>query len=484
MQIDAIAQRAHTAWKNYRHSDLKLRRKFLEAIATEIENLSDQLIETAVREAHLPEGRFRGERGRTCGQLRAFGQHVTDGRWLNASIDRAQPDRQPFPKADIRKMNHALGPVLVFGASNFPLAFSTAGGDTASALAAGCPVIYKMHPAHPETSRLVAGAIERAMHDCGLDPGVFQHVEIDDFALVKALVQNPLIKGVGFTGSVAGGNALRKYAEERPDPIPVFTEMGSVNPVCLLHETPGEAVTAKAKMLAASVMLGVGQFCTNPGLILGIRGAALDSFCETLSAEIKASAANTMLHPGIGGNYVDKLRHALAQKGVRLLASVAEAPAAGAPAVAYVSSAVFRDNPDLHEEVFGPFSLVVECTDKADLLATCEKLSGQLTASVLCDPNALAGHRDVLDLLSAKSGRVIINMAPTGVEVCHSMVHGGPYPATSDPRFTSVGQDAILRWLRPICYQGFPETELPPALRDANPLGIPRLIDGELILAE
>lgn len=476
--INKACERSYAAWTTYRSSSYASRETLLDTIASEMEALGDVLIETAMSETNLPQARLTGERGRTCNQLRVYGKHITDGYWANACIDTAIPDRTPIPKADIRKVNQSIGPIVVFGASNFPFAYSTAGGDTASALAAGSTVLLKAHPAHLKTSKLVAQAIASALQKLHLDPDIFIHIEETDFSAGKALVQHPLVKGVGFTGSYNGGMALVKYAQERESPIPVFSEMGSVNPVLIVQEKYDLDLENKINQLAGAITLGVGQFCTNPGLILGIKGATLDAVASQLAKKIGESAVGKMLHPGIEKAYVENYTTALAQQGVELLAKSNAEDVAGNPLIAKASSKTFAANPKLHQEVFGPYSLIVECDDLDDMISIYSKIEGQLTSSLFVEDNRFDIQSKLCSEMIHKSGRVVINGVPTGVEVCHSMVHGGPFPSTTDGRFTSVGQDAILRWVRPVCYQSFPDEVLPDALKNGNPLGISRLVNG------
>jgi 2,5-dioxopentanoate dehydrogenase len=477
--VDQALKEARVAFLSYRNFPGKKRAIFLRAIADEIEGL-DLLVSTAMRETHLPEARILNERGRTTGHCRMFADLVEEGSWVEARVDTAQPARMPAPKPDIRKMSVAIGPVVVFGAANFPLAYSTAGGDTASALAAGCPVIVKAHPAHAETSELVAGAIRVAMEKTGMPQGVFQHLHGAGFEVGQALVKHPFTKAVGFTGSFAGGKALFDLANQRPEPIPVFAEMSSENPVILLPESLHKSAEKTAAMLAASITLGVGQFCTNPGLIYAIEGEGLKKFTEELTAQIKKTVPGTMLHAGIADNYSKKLNRALAQKGVRVegesdqKGNISE----GRPVVASVPAEEFIQNPALAEEVFGPFSLIVRCKSADELHAVVNRTHGQLTVSVIGEAAEAAKYSGLLNMLIEKAGRLIMNGVPTGVEVCPSMQHGGPFPATTDSRFTAVGTDAIKRFSRPVAFQNFPDALLPDELKENNPLGIWRLRDG------
>lgn len=479
--INQVMNEAQLAFLSYRNFDGKKKGAFLRAIADEIEALGQELITTAMRETALPEARIVGERGRTTGHLRMFAALVEEGSWVEARIDTAIPDRMPAPKPDIRKMSVAIGPVVIFGAANFPLAYSTAGGDTASALAAGCPVIVKAHPAHADTSELVASAIKKAVSKTGMPSGVFQHVHSSGFEAGQALVTHPFTKGVGFTGSYTGGRALFDAANQRKEPIPVFAEMSSINPVVLLPETLVKDFTSTAEKLAASITLGVGQFCTNPGLMFALEGEGLQSFIDVLSKEIQKALPGTMLHQGIADNYSRKLKQALAQKGVKVegQSGTNVNSAQGQPVVASVAAADFLKNPSLSDEVFGPFSLIVKCKDINELVAVINHSHGQLTATVIGSETEVRKHQAIVLALMEKAGRLIINGVPTGVEVCTSMQHGGPFPSTTDSRFTSVGADAIKRFVRPVAFQNFPDALLPDELKTTNPLGIWRTVNGE-----
>lgn len=477
--IDKVLRQAAEGFQTYRKRTGKQKAKFLQAIASEIEALGDPLIRKAMEETNLPEARLVGERARTCNQLRQFAAMVNEGSWVEARVDTALPDRQPLPKPDIRKMMVPLGPVVVFGASNFPFAYSTAGVDTASALAAGCTVVLKAHPAHPQTSDLVAGAIAKAIKSCGEHPHVFQHVHAPSFEAGKMLVQHPLTRAVGFTGSFSGGKALYDYATARKEPIPVFAEMGSINPVFILPgalKARGEKV---AEMYAASITQGVGQFCTNPGLMLSVQSPELKNFTEQLASRIRSVAPATMLHPGIAENFVRNRGKALKEKGVTLIAE-SDTPSQtnqGVPTVATVKADDFLKNPALVDEVFGPYSLLVVSQSREELFKALEAIPGQLTATIIGEEDELKEYADFIQRVTDRVGRVIINGVPTGVEVCPSMHHGGPFPATTDSRFTSVGTDAAKRWVRPVSFQNFPHDMLPPELQNQNPLGIWRLVN-------
>ncbi len=447
------------------------RAAFLEKIADELLALGDPLLETAGRETNLPRARLEGERARTCGQLRLFAALVREGSWVDARIDPALPDRKPLPRPDLRRMLRPLGPVAVFGASNFPLAFSVAGGDTASALAAGNPVVVKAHPAHPATSALAGAAVTRAVAACGLPAGTFALVHGAGPDVGLALVRAPEIAAVGFTGSQRAGRALFDAAAARPSPIPVFAEMSSANPVFVLPGALRERGAALAEGLAGSFTLGVGQFCTKPGLVVGVASPEWDAFGAALAARARAVPAAPMLHPGIAENFA---------RGVAAVSAVEWL--AGAPGPAYVArtdAATFLATPALAHEVFGPFTLLITARDAAELRSLAAALEGQLTATLHGTPEDLAAAADLAALLAHKAGRVLCNGFPTGVEVAPAMQHGGPYPATTDTRFTSVGTAAIFRFARPVCYQNFPDALLPAALQNANPLGLLRLVDGQ-----
>ncbi len=480
-EINAKVQMAAQAFEWYRKEAPVRKASFLEAIAIEIENLGSTLIQTTQKETNLPEGRLIGERARTVFQLRSFAAMLREGSWVEASIDTAISDRVP-PKPDLRKMLFPLGPVVVFGASNFPFAYSTAGGDTASALAAGCPVIVKAHPAHPQTSEMVAQAIFKAMDSCGMPEGVFQHVHGCGFEVGQMLVQHPHTKAVGFTGSFAGGKALYDHVQRRKKPIPLFAEMSSVNPIVLLPEILQQNNATLASMIADSITLGMGQFCTNPGLMIAIESKNLDVFLQLLGQAIAHAAPSKMLHAGIEANYLSKLQQTLSQKGVSLIASAA-APTEPVPAVATVSSTTFLQNPVLHEEVFGPFSLLISCPNQLAMKEVLQAVEGQLTASIHGTLSDFEQHQALIEAAQAIAGRVIFNGVPTGVEVCASMVHGGPFPATTDSRFTAVGVQAVKRWVRPISFQNCPQELLPDELKDKNTRNIWRLVNNKFTKA-
>jgi len=477
-EVDAAARAAAQAYPVYRALAPQRRAQFLDSIAEQLDALGEDFIALVSRETALPAARIQGERARTSGQLRLFAQLLRRGDFLAARIDRAQPQRTPLPRSDIRQCRMGLGPVAVFGASNFPLAFSTAGGDTAAALAAGCPVVFKAHSGHMATAEAVAQAIIRAAERCAMPAGVFNM--IFGAGVGEALVKHPAIQAVGFTGSLKGGRALCDMAAARAQPIPVFAEMSSINPVIVLPEALASRGEAIAGELAASVVLGCGQFCTNPGLVLGVRSAPFSAFVEQLQARIADQPPQTMLNAGTLRSYAQGVAQLKAHPGIRHLAG-AEQPAGQACAQLFQADAelLLNGEPLLQEEVFGPATVLVEVADRSELLAALAALGGQLTATLIGEPAELAEASDLVALLEHKAGRLLINGYPTGVEVCEAMVHGGPYPATSDSRGTSVGTLAIDRFLRPVCYQNFPQALLPEALRDSNPLALLRLVDGQ-----
>jgi 2,5-dioxopentanoate dehydrogenase len=483
-EIDCACELARIAFDPYRATDPEARARFLESIAHNILELGDQLIERAMSESGLPKTRLEGERGRTVGQLKLFAEVLREGSWQDARIDPALPDRQPLPRVDLRLRMVALGPVAVFGASNFPLAFSVAGGDTAAALAAGCPVVVKAHPAHPGTSELVGRAIQKAVAAAGLPEGVFSLLTGVGNQLGVELVRHPAIQAVGFTGSRRGGLALMAVAAARPQPIPVYAEMSSINPVFLLPHALAEKTEALATGFVDSLVLGVGQFCTNPGLVLALAGPDLDRFSLVAAEQLGQRHAGTMLSAGIHRAYEQGVARLAANARARQLshgiASDADAGSRGVPALFATSAKDFLTDPTLSEEVFGPSSLLIACKDVAEMQEVAEHLEGQLTATVQMSDGDHETVRALLPILERKVGRILANGFPTGVEVSYSMVHGGPFPATSDSRSTSVGTAAIQRFLRPISYQNLPQALLPAALQDANPLAIWQRINGQL----
>lgn len=474
-------QEATAAYKTYKNIAKDKKAAFLRNIADEIVAITDQLVQRAMAESGLPQARLTGEVGRTTGQLRLFANLVEEGSWVDATIDTAQPERQPLPKSDIRRMLVALGPVVVFGASNFPLAFSVAGGDTASALAAGCPVVVKAHPAHLGTSALVGEAIAKAVAKSDVPKGVFSLLFDDAYEVGETLVKHPLTKAVAFTGSYRGGMALVKMNEQRHEPIPVFAEMGSINPVVLLPKALATQAEDLAKKYAGSITLGAGQFCTNPGLLLAVKGEGLDTFKSTLVAAMEQIPSATMLTEGIQQNY-EKLSTAInAEEGVEIISESKvvnkDLKCQSTPRLATVSAQAFIANPKLQEEIFGPYSLLVVSENIQELEQVVATLHGQLTSTLMAADGELSQYTTVVDLLTERTGRMILNGVPTGVEVCESMQHGGPFPSTNDSRFTSVGSKAILRFARPVAWQDWEDNLLPAELQNSNPLGIWRSVD-------
>ncbi|MFV8341257.1 aldehyde dehydrogenase (NADP(+)) [Flavobacterium sp. XS2P39] len=482
-QIDATVQKAQEAFAIYRKKDKDSIADFLDCIGDEILNLGDALLERCHLETALPLARLQGERGRTVGQLKLFASVVREGSWVDARIDTAVPDRLPLPKSDIRHQLMPLGPVAVFGASNFPLAFSVAGGDTASALAAGCPVVVKGHKAHPGTSEMVSGAILKAMKICGMPEGTFSLVHGNSRVVGETLVKHPGIKAVGFTGSYGGGKALFEYANARAEPIPVFAEMGSTNPVFILPGALEEKAEEIASGLAGSITLGVGQFCTNPGLSFVHKTENIALFYNQLNNKVSEVPAGTMLTPEMKNAYDKGVQKTLGVAQVEEFAVglAAKAPNSATPRIFKTTIAnYFENDENLSEENFGPSSVLVEAQTKEEILKAARNLVGHLTATVFGTAKDFADYSELFDILELKVGRILVNGYPTGVEVCHAMVHGGPYPATTAPQSTSVGSNAIKRFVRPVCFQDYPDTLLPIALRRDNPLSIWRLVDGNL----
>lgn len=478
-EVDDAAQAATAAFEEYRATTPRVRAGFLRRIADRLEELKDEIVDRATQETGLPAARVTGEHARTVGQLRAFADEVLLGEHQGVRIDDAQPDRSPAPKPDVRQRQIPIGPVVVFGASNFPLAFSTAGGDTASALAAGCPVIVKAHNAHPGTAELAGQAIAGAVTDLALPPGVFSLIYGPGSTVGQALASHPLVKAVAFTGSQGAGTALMATAAARPEPIPVYAEMSSINPVIVL---PDAATTNPADVAAgfvASLTLGAGQFCTNPGLVFIPSDG--NEFTREVRDRIGAEIGQTMLTKGIRAAYDEGLAR-LEANGARMLGAgrAPEGCNAPAPAVLTTTSKALRADPTFQEEVFGAAALLVTYVDIDDLIATLEQLQGQLTISIQSTPQDAATIARLLPILERKAGRIIANGWPTGVEVTHAMVHGGPFPATSDSRTTSVGTLAIHRFQRPVSYQNFDEALLPPAVQRANPWSLPRRVNGVL----
>ncbi|SFG53376.1 aldehyde dehydrogenase (NADP(+)) [Neptunomonas qingdaonensis] len=483
-EVNRACELAESASVAFRTSSLQQRATFLETIADQIEAIGDELIQRGMLESGLPRARLEGERGRTCGQLRLFASVVRAGEWLDVRIDPALPERQPLPRVDLRQQHIALGPVVVFGASNFPLAFSVAGGDTASALAAGCPVIVKAHSAHPGTSELVGRAVQAAIKECQMPEGVFSLLFGSGFEVGQALVSDPRVKAVGFTGSRSGGMALMATAQTRLQPIPVYAEMSSINPVFLLPEALQSRTQALAEGFIGSLSMGAGQFCTSPGLVIAIRSSALDTFVAATSKVISGIATQTMLTPGIHSAYEQGVKALSDNVGVRSLGNgdASDAPNQCQATLFTTSAEVFLNDDRLQDEVFGACSLLIECDDMAQVKSVAEKLEGQLTATIQMEEGDIEQAKLLLPALEERAGRVLVNGWPTGVEVCHAMVHGGPFPATSDSRTTSVGSAAIYRFLRPVCYQNMPQALLPEVLRDGNPLKVSQLMDGKRVV--
>lgn len=478
-EINAVMEESWNAFEQYRKLPFKQRAEFMRAIAREISDCEKELIETASQETNLTEARLKSELTRTIYQLNNYAEATEKAQWMDIRIDHANTDRNP-PRPDLRKTMVPLGPVVVFGASNFPFAYSTAGGDTACAFAAGCSVVVKAHPGHEKTSEKVAEAILKAAADTYMPSGIFGHVFGSEEA-GHTLVNHHRAKAVGFTGSYSGGRALFDLAAKRKDPIPVFAEMGSVNPVFLL---PGKMkeLESIAKMYGSSITLGTGQFCTNPGLIFGIDNADLQEFIIKLGEEIRQTVPGTMLHTGIFNSYVEKRALALSQEEVEMV-SVSEKDAGadqGIPTIATTKAQAYLNNPILHQEVFGPYSMVVKCKDINEMTEVAMHTEGQLTATIMGTEEDIANNPTLIEAIRNICGRLVLNGVPTGVEVSWAMHHGGPFPATTDPRFTSVGSDAIKRFARPISYQNWNNSLLPDELKEENPLGLTRMVNGNL----
>jgi len=480
-EVEKACALAWSAFHIYREIPLEERARFLETIADKLMETGDELVDRATAETGLPRGRIEGERGRTVGQLRLFAEVVRSGEWLDIRVDQALPDRKPMARSDLRLRHIPLGPVAVFGASNFPLAFSAAGGDTASALAAGCPVVVKGHSAHPGTSELAGRAIQAAVAACGLPEGVFSLLFGAGNDVGAGLVADPRIKAVGFTGSRGGGMALVGIANSRPEPIPVYAEMSSSNPVYLL---PG-ALSARAETLGrdfiGSLTMGAGQFCTNPGLVFALKGPDLEKFLQSAASALKLYEPPPMLTPGIHKAYETGVQSLSEHNRVETVARgrVGEGMNQGTGALFATDAASFMADPRLSHEVFGSSSIVVRCDSVDTILAVSEKLEGQLTATLQMEPSDLGIAKQLLPVLERKAGRILANGWPTGVEVSYAMVHGGPFPATSDSRTTSVGALAINRFLRPVCYQDLLPDLLPPELQEAEGAKYSRLVDGK-----
>lgn len=481
-EIEEATSKAAVAFDNYKKTSFEERANFLETIAEEILAGGDMMIQRAMLETGLPEARLVGERARTVGQLKLFAEILREGSWVEAVIDTALPDRKPLPRSDLRKLLVPIGPVVVFAASNFPFAFSTAGGDTTSALAAGCPVIVKAHTSHLGINELVAKAIITAARRCGMPDGVFSSLIGEGSTLGQSLIKHPLIKAVGFTGSYKAGMALFKTGNERATPIPVYAEMSSINPVLILPGKLEEDVDKWASAVAGSITLGVGQFCTNPGLLFILNNPTTPKFIEKLTQLLKATPESTMLNEAICKSYHTGLQKLGKEIGVTSLVDGKDAGDSfkGSAALMQVSAKDFITNKELQNEVFGPSSLIILCNDQYELLEAIQSLHGQLTGTVIGTVEDAHEFSACINALTEKAGRLIYNGVPTGVEVCYAMVHGGPFPATTDAKFTSVGADAIKRFVRPLCFQDCPEEFLPQSLKNGNPLGIMRKINGKL----
>ncbi|WP_028298804.1 aldehyde dehydrogenase (NADP(+)) [Olivibacter sitiensis] len=479
-KLEEVIIASKKAFDQFRELSIPKRLELMRTIAQEIEDLGQELIDTAMEESNLPQARLVGEKARTVFQWRSYADAVARGDSLQIQIDTGIVDKNP-PKPDLRKTAVPLGPVVVFGASNFPFAFSTAGGDTASAIAAGCSVVVKAHPGHPKTSAIMAEAIERGIAKLHLPSAIFSHVYGASNASGTYLVQHPLVKAVAFTGSYNGGKALFDLANQRKEPIPVFSEMGSINPLFLLPEKLAEDPSILAKQYLGSLTLGTGQFCTNPGLVIAQQSASLDAFLQELKNEIISLNPMPMLHAGIAAAYAKGCKSVLKQRGVDIVGEVTESiDGKGSPLIVSTSVAQFLANPVLSHEVFGPFGLIVVAQNDEELKQVAEKLEGQLTITLSATSKDAIQNKGLIDILKGKCGRLLFNGFPTGVEVCGAMQHGGPFPATTDSRFTSVGPDAIKRFVKPLSYQNWPDELLPEELQNANPLGVWRRVNNEM----
>jgi 2,5-dioxopentanoate dehydrogenase len=482
-EVELAVRLAAEAFGDYSRVSGRDRGAFLRKIAANIESIAAEVVERAGKETALPPARLQGEIARTCAQLRLFAEVAEEGSWVTARIDNADPDRKPAPRPDIRSMLRPLGPVVVFGASNFPLAFSVAGGDTASALASGNPVIVKAHAAHPGTSELVGQMIRESVRECGLPEGVFSLLFGSGAQVGTALMKHPLVKAGGFTGSRAAGRVLMDVAAARPEPIPFYAEMSSTNPVFILPGALQERGESIAAGLHTSFTLGAGQFCTKPGMVFLPHGNEAAKFTDKLRQLVAASAPFHLLTRAIHSSYDSALAGRKTDAGVTL---VAEAPKATQQAGFAVNSALFETDADtflgsnLDDEIFGPTTLLIRHSNRDQVLEIARSLEGHLTATIHGTEQDLRDFVDLIAILEGKVGRLVFNGFPTGVEVCHAMVHGGPYPSTSDGRSTSVGTRAIFRFTRPVCYQGFPDHALPQELKAENPLGIWRMVDGQM----
>ncbi len=480
-EIDDFLTKSQAAFHQYKNFSLKQRAGFMRTIAVELEALGEELIGIAHEETHLSEKRLYAERKRAIFQLNSYADAAEQGNWLEARIDIGNNDTN-LPKPDLRKMLMPLGPVVVFGASNFPFAYSTAGGDTACAFAAGCPVIVKAHPAHVKTSTLVARAIFSALEKCKMPEGIFAHIYGADFKIGEYLVKHDIVKAVGFTGSYAAGRSLFDLANQRKTPIPVFAEMGSVNPVFLLPDKLGIDHEWIAEQMSRSISQDMGQFCTNPGLMIAVKGDALNLYIKQLVQNIKEVESAKMLHKGIAKNFNENREKAIAQDDVEVIyeSEIKADDEKGIVTIATVLGKSFLNNHQLHEEVFGPYSLLVICEDEKELLAVAESLEGQLTTTLMATPSDITHHSQLLNILREKCGRFVLNGVPTGVEVALAMHHGGSFPSSTDSRFTAVGADGIKRFARPLSFQNWDDEFLPDELKNENPLNIWRTVNNEL----
>lgn len=473
--IDKRIQMAVEAFRFLKNTTINERAEFMNAVADQIEALGEELLTVTHAETSLPLARLTGEKARTAGQWRSYAKAVAAGIYTEARIDLAQPEKQ---KGDLRKYNVGIGPVVVFGASNFPFAFSTAGGDTASAIGAGCPVIIKAHPAHPQTSQIMADAISAVVKAFGWPEGIFSHITGTSYEIGAYLTQHPDIRAIAFTGSFNGGKALFDIASRRENPIPVFAEMGSINPVFAFQNLLETKAEALAKEYITSLTLGVGQFCTNPGVFIALKGESFNRFINTLKEEIQKVAPAKMLHKGILDNFEKNKSIALEQPDVEIIVSAETESSSGNATVIKTSAGNFLNNPVLSEEVFGPFGIVVACETDEDLMQIARQLKGQLTITIAATHEDVRDNSTLITILKDKCGRLLFNGMPTGVEVVYSMQHGGPFPSTTDSRFTSVGPDAVKRFVRPVCFQNWPDEFLPDELKNENPLQISRMVDG------
>lgn len=484
-EIDRALNLASEAFLPYRNRTAEERATFLETIAAEIENLGDPLLEIANRETALGLPRLTAERGRACFTARLFASMIREGSWVDARIETADPTREPLPKPDVRLMHRPIGPIVVFGASNFPMAISVAGTDTVSALGAGCPVVVKAHPAHPGTCELIAGAILTAARKCNLPEGVFSLIQGKSNATGTALVEHEATEAVAFTGSLGGGRALFNVASKRPRPIPVYAEMGSLNPVFLLPGALQERSAQIAEGFVGSLTLGTGQFCTNPAMVLGLESNELAGFVADSAKRAAQVPPSTMLHAGIHASFLDGVSNIRNLEGVQVVGETEGADPAKSQAAAIIFETevdrFFQHEETLKQEVFGPSSVVLKCQAKEEMLRFARSMEGSLSATVHGTEEDLKENRELLDILETRTGRVIYNGFPTGLEVCTAMHHGGPYPAATHSYFTSVGTNAIYRFVRPVCYQDLPQFALPPELQDANPMGICRMVDAEWV---